>query len=133
MDALALLDQAMTQYRLLDQLGKEIEQTIQRNELVAVPELCAQLKTAQEQAKDRDATLLDLLRQHGELREHTVAKEWLQLMQGIQERNQRLLPRLKSIMAIQRSELHTMKKGTSMLQGYKPGLVQTGRRISSSG
>jgi hypothetical protein len=54
-------------------------------------------------------------------------------MHRIQERNQRLLPQIKSILAVQRNELHTLKKGSFMLQGYRPGSVQTGRRISSSG
>jgi len=133
METHALIEQAAAQYRQLDQVGVEVEQAVQNNELAALPELCARLNTLQEQARALDADLLELVRRQPELRELAVTGEWLRLMHGIGERNRRLMPRLKSIVAVQRNELHTLRKGNSMLQGYKPGIAQTGRRISSSG
>ena len=133
MDAQILIEQAVAHYRLINQFGLEIEQALQKNDLAALPALCAHLNEAQAEAKTRDSDLLSLLRDHAELREGAATKEWLQLMQRIRERNQRLVPHLNSIMAVQRNELHTLKKGASVLQGYRPGSVQTGRRISSSG
>jgi len=133
MDAQPLIIQAVAQYRLLNRLSLEIEQAIQNNAFAALPALCVQLDQAQAAAKTGDTDLLALLRTQPERRGDAATKEWLALMEGIHARNQRLLPHLNSIMAVQRNELHTLKKGSLVLQGYRPGSVQTGRRISSSG
>ncbi|MCL1980336.1 MAG: hypothetical protein FWG62_04585 [Proteobacteria bacterium] len=133
MEPLALIEQAAARYRQLDSLGQAIEQNIQNNELTAAAEISARLDALQEEAKAPDSELFHLLRHHRFLRELDITKEWLQLMQGIQERNQRLMPHIKSIMAMQRSEQQTLQKGNSMLQGYKPTIASTGKRFSSSG
>jgi len=133
MDPLALIAQAADQYRQLDLLGAEIEAAIQCNDLAALPALCGHLDALQEQARGFDHQLFAQLRGHQELLDLDDTKEWLQRMQAIQERNQRLVPHLRSIMAIQRNEVHTLRQGNSMLQGYKPGIAQTERRFSSSG
>ena len=58
--------------------------------------------------------------------------ELLSLMQEIQERNQRLLPHLNAALAVQQSELRTLRRGGVVLHGYRQTVVQTGRRISSA-
>ena len=58
--------------------------------------------------------------------------ELLSLMQEIQERNQRLLPHLNAALAVQQSELRTLRRGGVVLHGYKQTVVQTGRRISTA-
>jgi len=133
MDPLALIEHAAARYRHLDQLGAEIEQTIHNNEHAALPALCERLHALQEQAKILDNQLVDVLQQRQELWRLDTTQEWLQLMRAIQERNQRLLPHIKNTMTIQRSELQTLRRGNAMLQGYKPGIVQTAQRFSSSG
>jgi len=133
MDPLALIEQAATRYRLLDSLSSTIEKNILSNEFAPLPEMCAQLNAFQEEAKAHDSELLDMLRQRHDLRELDITKEWLQLIQRIQERNHRLMPHIRSIMAMQRTERQTLQKGNVMLQGYKPGIAQTGKRFSSSG
>ena len=133
MGALSLIEQAVIQYRLINRLSMEIEQAIQKNNLETLASLCAYLDQEQEEAKPRDSTLLDMLQDQKELREHAEIKEWLTLMRSIHERNQRLLPHINSILAVQRNELRTLNKGASVLQGYHSGSVQTGKRISSSG
>ena len=133
MAPLTLIEQVATRYRQLDSLGSAIEKNIQNNEFSPLPEMCAQLYALQEEAKAHDNELLDVLRQQRDLWELDITREWLQLMQGIQERNHRLVPHIKGITAMQRIELQTLQKGNVMLQGYKPGIAQTGKRISSSG
>ena len=133
MEALTLIEQTVIQYRHINQLSLEIEQAVQKNDLAALPALCARLNQAQTEVKPNDSDLLALLRVGTALGESAATKEWLRLMQCIHKRNQRLLPHINSIMAVQRNELHTLKKGNSMLQGYRPGSVQTGGRITSSG
>jgi hypothetical protein len=133
MDTLTLIEQTAAQYRHLDLLGVEIEETIHSNELAAMLALNERLKSLQEQAQILDGQLLDALQQRHDLLDLDKTQEWLQLMQTIQERNQRLLPYIKSAMAIQRNELQTLQKGSSMLQGYKPGMVQIENHFSSSG
>ena len=133
MDARAQIEQVVLQYRLLNRLSLEIEQAIQKNKLEPLAALCAQLNQEQEAAKAHDCTLLDMLRDQKEPRAYAETKEWLELMRCIHERNQRLLPHINSILAVQRNELRTLHKGAAVLQGYHSGSVQTGRRISSSG
>ena len=69
----------------------------------------------------------------GILKECAEMTELLAIMQRIEARNQQMMPHIRSIMAVQRNELHTLQRGNSVLQGYRPGSKQTGRRISSSG
>jgi hypothetical protein len=133
MDPLTLIEQATAQYRHLDLLGADIEQTINNNELATLLAVNKRFNILQEQVRILDNQLIDALQQHHELFELDKTKEWLQLMQTIYERNQRLVPYIKSAMAIQRDELHALQKGSSMLQGYKPGNIQTENRFSSSG
>lgn len=133
MEPLSLIEQAVIQYRFINRLSMEIEEAIQKNNLETLTALFAQLNQEQEEAKPRDSTLLDMLQDQKELREHAETKEWLMLMRCIHERNQRLLPHINSILAVQRNELRTLNKGAAVLQGYHSGSVQTGRRISSSG
>jgi len=133
MDPLALIAQAAAQYRQLDLLGAEIETAVHSSDFAALPELCGRLDALQEQARDFDQRLFGLLRGHQELLDLDDTREWLQRMQAIQERNHRLVPHLRSIMAIQRNEVHTLRQGNSMLQGYKPGIAQPESRFSSAG
>jgi len=128
-----LIEHVATRYRQLDSLGSAIEKNILNNEFAPLPEMCAQLNTLQEEAKALDSELLDVLRQRQDLRELDITQEWLQLIQRIQDRNQRLVPHIRGIAAMQRIELQRLKKGNVMLQGYKPGTAHTGKRISSSG
>jgi len=133
MNARTQIEQAVVQYRFINRLSMEIEQAIQKNNLDPLAALCAQLNQEQEAAKPHDCTLLDMLRDQMEPREYIETKEWFMLMRCIHERNQRLLPHINSILAVQRNELRTLNKGAAVLQGYHSGSVQTGRRISSSG
>ena len=133
METPAPLHQNVIRYRQINQLGLEIEQAVLHNRMDNIAELCELMHQAQDQAKYDDTHLLTLFRNQPELREDPTVQEWLSLMQTIHTRNQKILPRINSILALQRSELQTLRRGSSVLQGYRPATVQTGRRLSSSG
>ena len=86
----------------------------------------------QHEAKENDAAILDLLRNRPEIRRSPPTQELMTLMRSIQERNLRIAAQLKGIMAVQRNDLQKMKKGNTVLQGYRPVADYTGRRISIS-
>ena len=77
--------------------------------------------------------VLALLQQRAEPNRSAETAELLALMQRIETRNRLIMPHINSIMAVQRNELHRLQRGNSVLQGYRPGPAQTGRRLSSSG
>lgn len=133
MEAHTLIEQAVARYRCINQVSLAIEQAILKDGLENLAALCAHLHQLQEEAKIDDGGLLLLLRDREEWRDDAAIKEWLTLMRSIHERNQRLMPHVKSIMAVRRNELRTLHKGASVLQGYRSGSNQTGNRLSSSG
>lgn len=133
METPAPLHQSVIRYRQINQLSLEIEQAVLHNRLDDIAELNELMHHAQEQAKHDDTHLLTLFRNQPEFGKDPAVQEWLSLMQTIHTRNQQLLPRINSILAHQRSELQTLRRGSSVLQGYRPATAQTGRRLSSSG
>jgi hypothetical protein len=133
MEAQTLIEQAIARYRCINQVSLEIEQAIVKNDRGNVTALCVQLNHLQTEAKTDDSALVAVLQERRELGESAAFKEWLGLMQAIQARNQRLLLHLSSIMAVRRNELRTLHQGATVLQGYHPGSIQTGKRVSFSG
>lgn len=123
----------MARYRLLDQLGCEIERVVHDGDFAVLPRHCGELNRLQAEAEAADNALSTLVWQRPELLNTPVLKEWHGLMLTIHDRNQRLLPHLAGIMAVQRDELRTLQQGASVLQRYRPHSTQTGGRISSSG
>jgi len=133
MEDQAIIGQALGQYRVIDRLSAEIEQAVHKRSVEALPPLCVRLDQLQQEAKTGDGKVLDLLQRRRDLKECAEMTELLAIMQRIAARNQQMMPHIKSIMAVQRNELHTLQRGNSVLQGYRPGSKQTGGRISSSG
>ena len=133
MDTKTPLQQSIARYQQINQLSLQIEQAVLHNRLDDIAELCELMDLIQDQAKGDDAHLSSLFLNQPELIEDSAAQEWLSLMEMIHARNQQLLPRINSILALHRSELQTLRKGSSVLQGYRPSTVHTGRRLSSSG
>lgn len=127
----ALLDRTIDQYRELARLNAEIEQAVYRNDHERIDQLCLSVRELQESVRADDSAVLALLRRQGDGQDGRVL-ELLSLMQEIQERNQRLLPHLNAALAVQQSELRTLRRGGVVLHGYKQTVVQTGRRISSA-
>ena len=127
----ALLDRTVDQYRELARLNAEIEQAVYRNDHERIDQLCLSVGELQEAVRADDSAVLALLRQQGDGQDGRVL-ELLSLMQEIQERNQRLLPHLNATLAVQQSELRTLRRGGVVLHGYRQTVVQTGRRISTA-
>ena len=127
----ALLDRTIDQYRELARLNAEIEQAVYRNDHERIDQLCLSVRELQESVRADASAALALLRRQGDGQDGRVL-ELLSLMQEIQERNQRLLPHLNAALAVQQSELRTLRRGGVVLHGYKQTVVQTGRRISTA-
>lgn len=128
----SIIEQSITQYQQIDRLSADIEQAIRERNAYALNSIYTQMNTLQEEVKTNDGAILDLLRYRQDLKESIQMKELLDLMQQIKERNQRLMPQLIGIIAVQRNELQILRKGNSLLQGYRSIPHQTGRRISSA-
>ena len=127
----ALLDRTIDQYRELARLNAEIEQAVYRNDHERIDQLCLSVGELQEAVRADDSAVLALLRRQGDGQDGRVL-ELLSLMQEIQERNQRLLPHLNAVLAVQQSERRALRRGNEVLQGYRQPPGQTGRRISST-
>lgn len=127
----ALLDRTIGQYRKLARLNAEIEQAVSRGDHESIDRLCRTMTELQESVRADDSRVLALLGQDGDGHEGRVL-ELLSLMQEIQERNQRLLPHLNAVLAVQQSERRALRRGNEVLQGYRQPVGQTGRRISST-
>ena len=127
----ALLDRTINQYRELARLNTEIEQAVYRGDHEDIDRLCRAVSELQESVRADDSRVLALLGQGDDGHEGRVL-ELLSLMQEIQERNQRLLPHLNAVLAVQQSERRALRRGNEVLQGYRQPVGQTGRRISST-
>lgn len=127
-----IIAQSLAQYRQIARLNGDIEQTLQDRDIDTLVMLCETMNDLQEEVKVNDSAVLALLRQQRELHESAQVQELLTLMQEIQERNQRLVPQISGIMAVQRNELQKLNSGNTLLQGYKSAPPQTGKRISSA-
>ena len=98
-----LLDRTIDQYRELAQLNAEIEQAVYQGDHERIDQLCLSVGELQEAVRADDSAVLALLRQQGDGQDGRVL-ELLSLMQEIQERNQRLLPHLNAVLAVQQSD-----------------------------
>jgi hypothetical protein len=126
------IEESLVRYQQLAQLSNDIEQAFQIRDANALTSLCHDMNTLQEETKAGDTVLFDQLRRQPALKESPQMRELIALMQHIQERNKRLTPQIRSVMAVQRDELQKLRQGNRVLQGYRPAPNQTGRRISSA-
>lgn len=126
-----ILDRTIDQYRELARLNGQIEQAVYGGDYERSEQLCRIVSELQDAVRADNSAVLAMLREHGDDHDGRMMA-LLALMQEIQERNQRLLPHLNAALAVQRSELHALRKGGALLQGYKQPGVQAGRRISST-
>lgn len=125
-----ILENVLDQYRQIARVSEDIEQAFLARNMNAIPSLCAVMDELQEQAKKNDSLLLNVL-QHEEIQQQTAMIELRDIIQAIQHRNQRLLPQIRGVMAVQQHELQTLKKGATALKGYKLP-PKSGYRISST-
>ncbi len=126
-------DQTLADYREIDRLGREIEQALHTENIDSLASLVQSMTTLQQAIKRQDAQILDLARlRQPNAEEKGAIDALLHLMQTITARNQRLLPRIHSIMAVQRDEMRKLHTGTTLLKGYRSVPRQSGSRISSA-
>ncbi|WP_040366638.1 hypothetical protein [Desulfuromonas acetoxidans] len=91
------------------------------------------LGTLQQQARDHDAKLLNALRQAGHVAAgHPLFKQRLDLIGEVLTLNHLLLPKINGMMALISHELTGLKKGRSVLGGYKQTTHNQGRIVRST-
>ena len=128
----SILEQSIHQYQELAQLGASIEQAVYAGEIASVRSLCEVMIALQEQIQANEGDLHASLRQHRNDVPRQIS-ELLSLMQQIQERNQRLIPHINGIKALQRNELKQLKIGLETARGYASHHARrTGSIINSS-
>ncbi|NLX19672.1 MAG: hypothetical protein GXY53_10405 [Desulfobulbus sp.] len=133
MEAFDLLHEVVFRYEELDQLGAKLEQMVIQNKVDGIGELYDRIRQRQEQAGMLDTRLMEIFVSRPELRDYPQIRKWLQLMKNIHTRNQYLLPQLQTRLAHHRSELGTLHKGVSLLQGYRLKPRPVGALLSSAG
>ena len=129
-----LLDQTIACYREIDRLSREIEQALQTENFDSLAPLLQSMNTLQETIKYQDAEILDLVqsRQPETEEEYEQIDALFRLMQTLITRNKSLLPRIHSIMAVQRDDMRKLSTGNTLLKSYQNVPRQSGSRISSS-
>lgn len=131
MDTL-LIDQSLRNYQHIAATMKEIDKAIQGRNSTLILTLHQELNTLFESAKATDALILDMVRKEPQSKGDDRLNNLLSLMQTVRRANKKMRAQLHSILAVQREELHKMKKGNTLLQGYRPATVHTGKKISIS-
>lgn len=126
------INQALARYHEIERLSREIERALQTEDIHVLSSLYQTMNTLQEEVKESDREMIEQRQSRADLRDTGQLEELLHLMRAIAERNQRLLPRISSIMAVQRDEMRKLSTGNTLLKGYRTVPLQSGGRISSS-
>nr|WP_321468870.1 hypothetical protein [uncultured Desulfobulbus sp.] len=125
-----LIEQSITDYRAIAEHLRIIERAMRGQDSKAILALSQQLLDLQEQVKTNDASIIEMVEAKPELRREPLLIDLIDLMRGIHQQNERVTSQLRSIMVIHREELMKLKKGNTVLQGYRPVMQRTGKRIS---
>lgn len=96
-------------------------------------EQVTRLGALQQQAREEDQRLMMMLREHEKnISVHPLFKQRMELLAEVLRLNHLLLPKINGMMALISHELSDLKKGRSVLGGYKQGSHNQGRIIRSS-
>ncbi len=126
------LQRSIEQYQMILDLMKQITRAISSSEADLKDEVL-KLGTLQQQARDHDAMLLNALRQAGQVAAgHPLFKQRLDLIGEVLTLNHLLLPKINGMMALISHELTGLKKGRSVLGGYKQTTHNQGRIVRST-
>ncbi|EAT15848.1 hypothetical protein Dace_2548 [Desulfuromonas acetoxidans DSM 684] len=126
------LQRSIEQYQMILDLMKQITRAISSSEADLRDEVL-KLGTLQQQARDHDAKLLNALRQAGHVAAgHPLFKQRLDLIGEVLTLNHLLLPKINGMMALISHELTGLKKGRSVLGGYKQTTHNQGRIVRST-
>lgn len=127
-----IIEQSLADYRAIADHLNIIERAMRGQDSKAIIALSQQLIQLQEQVKTNDTAIVDMVQNSPSMRRDPQLEELVELMRSIHRQNERVTSQLRSIMVIHREELMKLKKGNTVLQGYRPATQKTGKRISIS-
>ena len=128
----SVIEQSIATYQVIGEHLGIIERAMRGQDSKAIVALSQQLVQLQEQVKTSDIAILDMVDADPGLRRTPELIALIDLMRQIHRHNERVTSQLRSIMVIHREELMKLKKGNTVLQGYRPVRQHTGKRISIS-
>ena len=112
----------------MEQLSRMLSSSAAR-----LQEAVVTLGRLQQQAREHDGKLLSALRQTGhDACAHPLFKQRLDLIDKVLALNHLLLPKINGMMALLSHELTGLKKGRSVLGGYKQTTHNLGRIVRST-
>jgi hypothetical protein len=126
------IEQSLVSYQSIAEHLCTIETAMRGQDSNAIVALSQQLLQLQEQVKANDTAIIDLVHADPSFRREPRLMELIDLIRRIHQHNERVTTQLRSIMVVHRDELMKMKKGNTALQGYRPVINRTGKRISIS-
>lgn len=129
---LKLIDQSLLNYQKIAEKMREIDKALHTRSSVLIATLHQELNTLYESARATDGIILDMVRNSPQDKEDGRLGHLLTLMETVHHANQKMSAQLHSILAVHRDELQKMKKGNTLLQGYRPVSSHTGKKISIS-
>nr|WP_320009554.1 hypothetical protein [uncultured Desulfobulbus sp.] len=127
-----IIEQSLADYQAIAEHLNIIERAMRGQDSKVIIALSQQLIQLQEQVKSNDNTILEMVHTTPELRRDPHILELIELMRAIHQQNERVTRQLRSILVIHREELVKLKKGNTVLRGYRPATQHTGKRISIS-
>ena len=123
-----LIEESLTSYNAIATHLQVIEKAMRGQETERILGLSQQLLQLQEDVKANDTHILDLVQTNPNIRQAPRLQELIDLMRQIHQYNDRLTTQLRSMMVVYRDELMKMKRGNTVLQGYRPVTQHTGRK-----
>lgn len=128
-----IIEKALDTYRTILALMTEIEHLLPGQDIERMLEKYQQMMHSQDEAKELDQKILNLLNTVSDPTGSTKVLDLLDLMQKIQDTNHRLTPQMQAIMAVQKNELNKLNQGSNMMRHYHSHTRQTGQLVSSAG
>ncbi|MBM9513149.1 hypothetical protein [Desulfogranum marinum] len=128
-----IIEKALDTYRTILALMTEIEQLLPGQDIERMLEKYQQMMHSQDEAKELDQKILNLLNTVSDPTGSTKILDLLDLMQKIQDTNHRLTPQMQAIMAVQKNELNKLNQGSNMMRRYHSHTRQTGQLVSNAG
>lgn len=123
---------SIEQYQVVLQRLQLISQSLTVNEST-LQDLVQKMSSQQMQAQQHDAELLEMIREAApSISDHPLYLQRKALIEEVIELNHLLLPKINGMMALVSHELTGLKKGRTVLGGYKQTTHKQGRLVKSS-
>ncbi|PIE58421.1 MAG: hypothetical protein CSA33_03090 [Desulfobulbus propionicus] len=127
-----ILEEAIRAYQELADIMMKIEMALPGRQADRILSLVREMEDMQQHINKTDKPLMAALQADHPAKQETITK-LVGLMQRIQQTNQRLVPQIRSIMAVQQDELVKLKTGSSLMYGYHSQTPIAGRLIQNAG